>query len=91
LSGVGDQPTLRNLCDGLRARLHGARTFEHDDKQPLLDAFGQILGIPEQTLLWQYLNKGTHEEQDREDFDEGVVEQLVSLMEGINALRLSNR
>lgn len=91
LSGVGDQPTLRNLCDGLRARLSGARTFEHNDKQPLLDALGQILGIPEQTLLWQYLNKGTHEEQDREDFDEGVVEQLVSLMEGINALRLSNR
>jgi recombinational DNA repair ATPase RecF len=91
LAGVGDQPSLRNLCEGLRARLNGAHTFEHDDKQPLLDALGQILGIPEQSLLWQYLNKGTHEEQDREDFDEGIVEQLVSLMEGANALRLSNR
>jgi hypothetical protein len=57
----------------------------------LLDAFGQILGIPEQTLIWQYLNKGTHEEQDREDFDEGIVEQLVALMEGMNTLRLRNR
>ncbi|MCE5985656.1 AAA family ATPase [Pseudomonas sp. LM20] len=91
LGGVGDQPTLRNLCDGLRARLHGAHTFAHADKQPLLDALGQILGIPEQTLLWQYLNKGTHEEQDREDFDGGVVEQLVAHMEEMDALRLRVR
>ncbi|PHS63932.1 MAG: chromosome segregation protein SMC [Thalassobium sp.] len=88
LAGVGDQPSLRNLCEGLRARLNGAHTFEHSDKQPLLDALEQILGIPEQTLIWQYLNKGTHEEQDRDDFDEGVVEQLVALMEGLNGLRL---
>lgn len=91
LASVGDQPTLRNLCEGLRARLNGARTFEHTDKQPVLNALEQILGIPEQTLIWQYLNKGTHEEQDREDFDEGVVEQLVMLMEAVNALRLRNR
>ncbi|CAO3300829.1 AAA family ATPase [Stenotrophomonas maltophilia] len=91
VAGVGDQPSLRNLCDGLRARLHGAHTFNHDDKQPLLDAFGQLLGIGEQTFMWQYLNKGTHEEQDREDFDGGEVERLVALMEGMNALRLRNR
>lgn len=88
LAGAGDQPSLRNLCDGLRARLKGARTFVHGDKERLLDALNQILGIPEQTLLWQYLNKGTHEEQDREDFDEGVVEQLVALMEQMNSLEL---
>ncbi|HBP5084917.1 TPA: AAA family ATPase [Pseudomonas aeruginosa] len=91
LTGVGDQPTLRNLCEGLRARLHGARTFEHADKQPVLDVLEEILGIPEQTLLWQYLNKGTHEEQNRDDFDEGVVERLVVLMEGMNALALRGR
>ncbi|MNQ84791.1 hypothetical protein D3C85_999310 [compost metagenome] len=91
LAGVGDQPSLRNLCEGLRARLNGAHTFEHGDKQPLLNALEQILGIPAQTLIWQYLNKGTHEEQDREDFDEGVVEQLVTLMEALNALRLRRR
>ncbi|WP_241357892.1 AAA family ATPase [Pseudomonas aeruginosa] len=91
LGGVGDQPALRNLCEGLRAKLNSARTFEHPEKQPVLDAMDQILGIPEQTLIWQYLNKGTHEEQDRDDFDEGVVEHLVTLMEGMAALRLRNR
>lgn len=91
VAGVGDQPSLRNLCDGLRSKLNGAHTFAHDDKQPLLDAFAQILGIPEQTFMWHYLNKGTHEEQDRDDFDEGVVEQVVVLMEGMNALALRPR
>ncbi|TNB98539.1 chromosome segregation protein SMC [Pseudomonas jessenii] len=91
LAGVGDQPSLRNLCDGIRSRLNGANTFEHVDKQPLLDALGQVVGIPEQNFLWQYLNKGTHEEQDRDDFDEGQVERLVALLEGMNALRLRNR
>lgn len=91
LAGVGDQPSLRNLCDGIRSRLNGANTFEHADKQPLLDALGQVVGIPEQNFLWQYLNKGTHEEQDRDDFDEGQVERLVALLEGMNALRLRNR
>lgn len=86
LAGVGDQPSLRNLCDGIRSKIKRSSTFEHVDKQPLVDALDQILT----DSMWQYLNKGTHEEQDREDFDEGVVEQLVSLMEGMNALRLSN-
>lgn len=91
LAGVGDQPSLRNLCDGIRSRLNGANTFEQADKQPLLDALGQVVGIPEQNFLWQYLNKGSHEEQDRDDFDEGQVERLVALLEGMNALRLRNR
>tara|TARA_R100001443_G_scaffold114920_1_gene131656 strand:- start:16474 stop:19107 length:2634 start_codon:yes stop_codon:yes gene_type:complete len=87
LAGVGDQPSLRNLCEGIRAKLKKSPAFEHVDKQPLVDALDQILT----DSVWQYLNKGTHEEQDREDFDEGVVEQMVCLMEGINALRLSSR
>lgn len=91
VAGAGAEPTLRNLCDSLRARLKRASTFEHGDKQSLLDALDQILGIPERTLIWQYLNKGTHEEENRDDFDEGVVEQLVILMEGMNTLGLRNR
>jgi len=86
LAGVGDQPSLRNLCEGLRAKLKKSPAFEHVDKQSLVDALDQILT----DSVWQYLNKGTHEEQDREDFDEEVVQQLVSLMERMNEMRLSN-
>ncbi len=46
------------------------------------------LYLGEQTLVWRYLNKGTHEEADREDFDAGVVEDVVQLLETMNALRL---
>lgn len=88
LARDGDQPGLSNLCGSIRSKLRGAKTFEHVDKQPLVDALTQILGIGEQTLIWKYLNKGTHEEVDREDFDGGVVEHVVQLLEGMNALRL---
>ncbi|MNM11165.1 recombination protein F [compost metagenome] len=88
LARDGDQPSLSNLCTSICSKLRGANSFEHPDKQPLIDALGQILGIGEQTLIWGYLNKGTHEEADREDFDAGVVVQVVALLEGINTLRL---
>jgi len=58
------------------------------DKQPLIDALARTLGIGEQTLVWRYLNKGTHEEADRDDVEAGVVEDVVQLLESMNALRL---
>lgn len=88
LARDGDQPGLSNLCSSICSKLRGANTFEHADKQPLIDALVRILGIGEQTLVWRYLNKGTHEEADREDFDAGVVEDVVQLLETMNALRL---
>lgn len=88
LARDGDQPTLNNLCGSICAKLRGANTFEHVDKQPLIDGLVRILGIGEQTLVWRYLNKGIHEEADRDDFDAGVVEDVVQLLESMNALRL---
>lgn len=88
LARDGDQPSLSNLCGSICAKLRGANTFEHVDKQPLIDALARILGIGEQTLVWRYLNKGTHEEADRDDFDAGVVEGVVQLLESMNTLRL---
>lgn len=90
LGSATDQPSLKNLSDALRLRLHSANTFEHANKAPVLAALDEILGIPRPTPMWQYLNKGTHEEEDRDDFDEQVVERLVQLLEGVNALRLRN-
>ncbi|PBP93322.1 chromosome segregation protein SMC [Pseudomonas congelans] len=88
LARDGDQPSLSNLCTSICSKLRSANSFEHADKQPLINALVRILGIGEQTLVWGYLNKGTHEEANREDFDAGVVEQVVQLLESINVLRL---
>lgn len=88
LAGVGAEPGLRNLCEALRKRLDDAAHFNHPNKPTLLAAYGQILGIPAANLVWSYLNKGTHEEGDRDDFDAELVESVVRTLEEVDALDL---
>ncbi|MFM0718900.1 AAA family ATPase [Paraburkholderia strydomiana] len=86
LAGIGAEPALRNLCEALHKRLRDARTFEHANKEPLIEAYGRILGIPAVNQVWMYLNKGTHEEADRDDFDGEHVESVVQTLEQIDLL-----
>jgi hypothetical protein len=88
LAGVGAEPSLRNLCEALRKRLDDAAHFNHANKPPLLTAYGRILGIPAANLVWTYLNKGTHEEANRDDFDADLVESVVRTLEEFDALDL---
>ncbi|WP_231512278.1 hypothetical protein [Paucibacter sp. KBW04] len=88
LAGVGAEPGLRNLCDALRKRLEDAATFNHANKPVLLAAYGRILGIPAVNLVWTYLNKGTHEEANRDDFDADYVESVAQTLEEMDALDL---
>jgi recombinational DNA repair ATPase RecF len=88
LAGRGAEPNLRNLCEALHKRLDDATTFNHVNKAPLLAAYGKILGIPAVNLTWTYLNKGTHEEVNRDDFDAELVESVVRTLEQIDALDL---
>ena len=85
---AGGEPVLRNLCEALNRKLKDTETFEHENNQPIIDAFDRVLGIPEQNLVWIYLNKGTHEEADRDDFDGNVVESVVTTLEQIENLDL---
>ncbi|EJC1073731.1 hypothetical protein KW536_21460 [Vibrio fluvialis] len=86
--GAGAEPSLRDLCNAICKNLRDARTFEHPNKVPLITAYTHILGIPENNLVWTYLNKGTHEEADRDDFDSEQVEKVVQTLEGIDQLDL---
>lgn len=88
LSGVGAEPALRNLCEALRKRLDDAAHFNHPNKPHLLTAYGRILGIPAANLVWTNLNKGTHEEANRDDFDADLVESVVRTLEEVDALDL---
>lgn len=88
LAGVGAEPTLRNLCEALRKRLNDAANFTHANKPLLVDAYGRILGIPVANLVWTYLNKGTHEEANRDDFDAALVEAVVQTLEALDRLDL---
>lgn len=82
------EPTLWNMCTALRSCLSDAETFAHNNKQPVLTSLGDLLGIPKTNLVWLYLNKGTHEERDRDDFDGVHVETVVSTLERLDALDL---
>lgn len=88
LAGMGAEPALRNLCEAIVKRLREAATFNHVNKQPLLDSLGRILGIPMTNLVWTYLNKGTHEEAERDDFDGDLVEIVVATLEQVDRLDL---
>lgn len=89
--GVGAEPSLRDLCNAICKNLREARTFEHPNKEPLIEAYRHILGIPENNLVWTYLNKGTHEEADRDDFDSEQVETVIQTLESIDQLDLRPR
>lgn len=88
LASVGAAPGLRNLCDALLKRINEATTFNHANKPVLLVAYGRILGIPVANLVWTYLNKGTHEEANRDDFDAILVEAVVQTLESLDSLDL---
>jgi AAA domain/AAA domain, putative AbiEii toxin, Type IV TA system len=90
LAGVGAEVGLRNLCEALRKRLTDATTFGHPNKPGLLTAYDRILGIPSTNLVWNYLNKGTHEEADRDDFDAPLVESVVLTLEELDSMDLRN-
>ncbi|KGV24517.1 AAA family ATPase [Burkholderia pseudomallei] len=90
LAGVGAEPALRNLCEALRKKLRDAGAFNHANKDVIIGAMERILGIPGNGLIWGYLNKGTHEEADRDDFDGEQVESVVRTLEELRDLDLRN-
>lgn len=88
VEGPAREPQLRALCEAVRTRLRGLGTFNHASKDPLFQSLNTILGIPEQNLVWLLLNKGTHEEPDRDDFDVQHVETVLRVLTDIDALDL---
>lgn len=80
---------VRDLCDAIRLKLRDNPTFNHPSKAPLREALEEILSAS--NLTWRYLNGGTHEEQDRDEFDRVEVELVVSRLELIDALDLRTR
>lgn len=88
LAGMGKEPALRSVCDAINKKLRNATSFNHASKASLIAAYGKILGIPEGNLVWTYLNKGTHEEADRDDFDAEKVEDVVQTLEALDLIEL---
>lgn len=60
IARVGAEPSRRNPYEELIKKLRDAQTFNHPNKDSLLNACGRILGIPVSNLVWSYLNNGTY-------------------------------
>ncbi len=80
---------VRDLCDGIRLKLRDNVAFTHPSNEALRVALEEILSAS--NLTWKYLNGGTHEEEDRDEFDRVEVELVVSRLERIDALDLRTR
>lgn len=86
MAGRGAEPALRNLCEAIKKRLDEARTFVHQDKAGLTQGLAGILGVPAPSNVWLYLNKGIHEEANRDDYDPNLVRTIVECLEALNRL-----
>lgn len=70
---------LRNLAEQLRSKLTKA-DFNHTDKDVVVTPLETLLGMSGDSREWRYLNKGTHEENDRAEFDRTVVESIIKAL-----------
>lgn len=74
---------LRQLVDNLRTKFKKTNA-EIPNKAEIIDVLETLLGPNGQVPPWLYLNKGTHEENDREEFDHVVVGTIVESLEKLD-------
>lgn len=74
---------LRNLTDQLKSKIR-KKDFSASNKDAVLAPIDTLLGLNGDSREWRYLNKGTHEENDRDEFDRQTVEEIVSTLEELD-------
>lgn len=75
---------LRNLTEQLKSKI-GKQDFSAPNKDTVFSIIDTLLGLNGDSREWRYLNKGTHEENDRAEFDRHTVESIVSALENLDA------
>lgn len=74
---------LRNLTEQLKTKI-AKPEFAHQQKDTVLTPLEMLLGINGDSREWRYLNKGTHEEIDRAEFDRNTVSTIVAALSAID-------
>ena len=74
---------LRLLTENLKSKFNKSKA-EIPKKAEIINALNTLLGINGQDPHWLYLNKGTHEENDREEFDHVIVGTIVTSLEQLD-------
>ncbi|MDQ8209370.1 AAA family ATPase [Coraliomargarita sp. SDUM461003] len=75
---------LRNLTEQLKCKIANA-TFADQNKSSILTPLESLLGINGDSREWRYLNKGTHEEEDRAEFARETVNEIIAYLESIDS------
>jgi len=83
--GPNDKHELYNLVGKLKAKADKSN-FNHVSKAKIVAALASLLGVDGQSPEWRYLNGGTHEEEDREEFDWSTVEKIITSLESLDAV-----
>ena len=78
---------LRNLTEQLKSKIAKA-DFGDANKDDVLALIETLLGPSGDSREWRYLNKGTHEETDRPEFDRQSVLQIVTILEQLDVAPL---
>ncbi len=74
---------LRNLTEQLKSKI-AKGDFSDPNKNIVFDPIDTLLGLNGDSREWRYLNKGTHEESDRAEFDRQAVQSIVSTLEQLD-------
>lgn len=83
LRSANDSIELRNLSEQLRKQISKS-DFTDPEKDKILAPINNLLGFDGNSREWRYLNKGTHDEQDRAEFDRHTVSIMLTALEALD-------
>lgn len=83
LRSAKDSIELRQLTDQLKKQI-SKDDFRDQNKNTILRPINTLLGIDGNSREWRYLNKGTHDEQDRAEFDRQTVSDIITALEDLD-------
>jgi len=69
----------RTLAEQLKSKF-SKDNYAGPKKKVISENLGKLLGISGDSPEWRYLNKGTHEETDREEFELGTVKEIIDAL-----------
>ncbi|WP_321401723.1 AAA family ATPase [Maridesulfovibrio sp.] len=75
---------LYNLTTQLKSKI-AKNDFGDSNKFIVLTPLDTLLGMNGNSREWRYLNKGTHDEADRAEFDRSTVIKIVSMIEALDS------
>jgi energy-coupling factor transporter ATP-binding protein EcfA2 len=90
ISRPGARPELMSLVQSLKREL-GRSSFVIPQKVQLDAGLSAVLGVRQPSREWDYLNKGVHEEEDRGEFDQGIVRGVVEALEALDVAIMASR